>query len=1045
MNRSLLLLLLACLLIGSETLAQSRSVSGQVISSEDGSAIPGVSVFVKGTNQGTTTDAEGRYTINAAGDNTTLIFSFIGFKMQEIVVGNRLTLNVSLENEAKELGEVVITAFGVSQEKRALGYAVQEVGGDKFTTTRDQNIVSSLSGRIAGANVVTSSGGVGSSSRIVLRGASSITGNNEPLFVVDGIPISNRTTGNSSSGGGADFGNGAADINPDDVESITVLGPNAAALYGSRASNGVILITTKSGKGSKGLGVSVNVSNQYDSPMRLPDFQNSYGQGPINNFFQYIDGANGEEGTDESWGMPLDIGLEAVQWTSGGKYAEAWRSRPDNVRNFFQTGRLTTQNISLSGSNTTGNYRLSLTNLEQVGTLINTDLSRKTIALNAGLNLSPKLSTDFSANYVRGKSDNRPTYGYSGQNPIQQFIWSGRNVDLQALKNYKKLPSATTGLGAGITPINWNDRFQNNPYWSAYNSINANQRDRVFGNVKVNYKLTDWLSVFVRTGVDYFTEGQTRIQAKGMLSSSNANGFYQEYKETNFEANTDFLVSAHRDINTDFTVNASFGGNRRDQKFEQMAATANELELPGVYNLSNVKSGIAPIMANFKNQKRVNSLYGSFNLSYKNYLFLDVSGRNDWSSTLPVNGNSFFYPGVSLSATLSDIFEIESNTLSFLKARGSWVQVGSDTNPYALIQTFSFRSPWGAVLSPTEANSLLNPQLKPEITTSVEAGIEASFFKGRLNATITGYKKSTRDQIIPIQISASSGYTSRNTNIGEMVNKGFEIQLGGSPVVLSNGFEWNVSFNFARNFNMVTELAEGLESLTLGGQWNVSVQARVGEAYGSLYGPGFKRDPKGNIIHGEDGLPEIDTNYKILGNVTPKFTSGITNTFSFRGLSLDILIDGRYGGDVYSMTTTWGRYAGILEETMIGRELGIVGKGVIANGDGTYRRNDVVVSAEAYNNRAYSNNVAESSIFDGTFIKLRQVQLGYRLPNTLLKKLPIRDVTVSVVGRNLALLYSTIPHIDPETSFSSANGAQGMEFGQIPTNRSIGFNINFKL
>ncbi len=1032
------------MLTSSELWAQERTVSGRVTSAEDATGLPGVNVVVKGTTSGTVTDAEGNYKLSVPPGTQTLVFSFIGLSTSEVPIGDRTTVDVQLSLDVQQLSEVVVTAFGVQQQKKALGYAVQEVKGDQFTTVRDQNIVSALSGQIAGAQITSSSGGVGSSTRIVLRGASSITGNNQPLFVVDGIPISNRASGNSGSGGGTDFGNGAADINPDDVETISVLGPNAAALYGSRASNGVILITTKSGKGTKGLGVSVNASVQFDNPMRLPDFQNSYGQGASDSFFQYIDGSAGDEGVDESWGMPLDIGLEAVQWPSGGQYAEPWVSRPNNIKDFLETGVLSTQNIALSGANDKGNFRLSFTNLNQTGTLPNTDLTRKTIAINSGLNLNSKLSADFSANYVNGHSDNRPVTGYTGQNPIQQFIWSGRNVDFAALEDYKNLPLATTGLGAGYSPVNWNDRFQNNPYWASYNNTNANQKDRVFGNIKANYKITDWLSVFVRTGMDYFTEGQTRIRAKGIESTTNGNGFYQEYMETNYEANTDFLFSLRKELTTDFVLAASAGGNRRDESFTQLTSTAPELELPGVYNLSNVKSGVAVTTTNFKSKKRVNSVYGSLNLAFKNYLFLDVTARNDWSSTLPDGENSYFYPGVSLSAALSDIFEIQSKTLSYLKVRGSWVQVGSDTGPYSLVQTYAFRSPWGSVLSPSESNSLLNPQLKPEITTSIEAGVEASLFEGRVNTAITFYNKTTNDQIIPVQISGASGYTSRNTNIGEMVNKGVEVQLSGSPIK-SNGFEWNITLNWARNINEVTELAPGLDALNLGGHWNVSTQARVGEAYGAIFGPGFVKDPSGNIVHGENGLPLIDATYRVLGNFTPKWTSGLNNTFMYKGITLGVLIDGRYGGDIHSMTTSWGRYAGVLEETLLGRETGIVGKGVIDNGDGTFRPNDVVVTAEQYNKAAYSNDAAESAVFDGTYIKLRQIQLGYRFPNKIFGKTPFRDVTLSFVGRNLGLLYATIPHVDPETAFSSGNGGQGLEFGQAPTNRSIGFNINFKL
>jgi TonB-linked SusC/RagA family outer membrane protein len=1045
--KKFLLLCSAVVFAFSSAWAQERSVSGKVTSSEDGSPLPGVNVVLKGTTSGTVTDVDGNFKLSTPVSGGALVFSFIGLQTQEVAIGDRSVIDVSLSLDVTQLSEVVVTAFGVQQEKKALGYSVQEVKGDQFTKARETNIINSLSGKIAGAQITSNSGGVGSSSRIVLRGTNSITGNNQPLFVVDGVPISNNRSfpsgaSTAGGGGGTDFGSGAGDLNPDDIETITVLkGPNAAALYGSRASNGVILVTTKSGKGTKGLGVSVNSSTTFERPMRLPDFQNSYGQGADNQFFEWSDGSNDSGGVDESWGMPLDIGLEAVQWTSNGEYAEPWVSQPNNVKDFFETGVTLSNNLSLSSSNDKGNFRLSYTNLNQTGTLPNTDLKRNTISLNSGYNLTDKLRADFAANYVKNKSDNRPTSGYNGQNPIQQFIWSGRNVDFEKLKDYQNLPITNVGNGKGFAPINWNTRYQNNPYWSADNVINGNVKDRIFGNARLSYKLTDYLSVFVRSGMDYYTEDQTRIRAKGVESTVEGNGSFQKYTESFIEANTDFLLMFKKDLSQDLALSLNAGGNRMDQQLRSLTSTAPQLELPGVYNLSNVKSGVQIQTTNYFERKRINSIYGSGQVAFKNYLFLDFTARNDWSSTLPEGENSYFYPSVSLSATLSDIFKLQT-PFSFLKVRASYAQVGSDTNPYNIQQVLASRSPWGTVLAPTVSQTLLNPSLKPEITTSLEAGLEATLFEGRLGLTTTLYRAITTDQIIPVQISGSSGYTARNTNIGEMQNQGIELQLTGSPLKLKNGFSWDIAINFARNINEVISLAPGLDQLVLGGQWNVDVQARPGQPYGSLFGPGFLKDSNGNIVH-IDGIPQIDETYRVLGNTTPKWTGGITNTFSYKNLVLDVLVDGRYGGDIYSMTTTWGRYSGVLEETLLGRETGIVGVGVMEDSEGNFVPNDVVVTAEAYNKAAYSNAVAESSIFDGTFIKLRQVQLGYTIPNKFFGKTPFRDVTVSLVGRNLALLYATIPHIDPETSFSSGN-EQGLEFGQIPTNRSLGFNVSFK-
>jgi len=1024
--------------------AQERTVSGKVTAVDDGSALPGVNVVVKGTTTGTVTDVDGNYKLVIPSENSTLVFSFIGLATEQVVVGSRSVIDVQMTSDVTQLSEVVVTAFGVEREEKALGYAVQSVDGSELTKAREPNVVNSLAGKIAGVQITNGSGAVGSSSRIVLRGASSITGNNQPLFVVDGVPISNTTPGNSSPFGGTDFGNGAADVNPDDIETITVLkGPNAAALYGSRASNGVILITTKSGKGSQGIGLSVNSSTQFERPLKLPDFQNSYGQGASSDYFQWIDGSAGDGGVDESWGPPLDVGLDFVQWTSNGEYPEPWVSQPDNVKDFFETGVTLTNNVSLTGANDNGNFRLSITNLDQTGTLPNTDYSRQNYSMNAGYNLTNKLRGDFSANYVRGHSDNRPSLGYTGQNPIQQFIWSGRNVDFAALENYKDLPISTAGLGAGISPVNWNTRFQNNPYWASDNIINSLDRDRVFGNLRISYKINDNLSVFARTGIDYYTDEQTRIRAQGVESTTNGNGFFSKLASTREEINSDFLISFNKAISENFHLTLNAGGNQLRQRLKQLSGTAPELELPGVYNLSNVKSGVNVLTSDFSTNKRINSLYGSGQFAFKNYLFLDFTARNDWSSTLPEDNNSYFYPSVTLSAVISDILAIDSDLLSFLKIRGGWAQVGSDTSPYQLTQTFAFGSSWGSILEPTEGDRLLNPELKPEITTSFEAGLDARFLDGRILLDVTYYDSKSSDQIIPIQITGASGYLSRNANIGEISNKGIELQLSGD-VVRKGDFGWNMALNFARNVNEVVELAPGLDQLTLGGQWNVNVEARVGQPYGALFGPAFKRSPDGDIIH-DKGLPETDETFQVIGNVTPQWTGGINNTFTFKGVLLNVLIDGKYGGDMYSMTTTWGRYSGVLEETIFGRETGIVGVGVIDNGDGTFSENDVIVPAEDYNKAAYSNSIAESSIFDATYFKLRQVQLGYTLPNSVIGKLPFRDVTVSVVGRNLALLYSTVPHVDPESAFSSSNGNQGLEFGQIPSNRSLGFNISFKL
>ncbi|MCF6366277.1 MAG: SusC/RagA family TonB-linked outer membrane protein [Bacteroidales bacterium] len=1038
--KKLMLLFAFFSILGMQVYAQ-KTVTGTV-TDDAGDVLPGASVLVKGTTVGTMTLGDGTYSIDVPEGSNTLVFSYIAMETQEVAISGDV-IDVTLKPSSEALEEIVVTALGISKDKKSLGYSVQNVSGDEFTKARETNIVNSLSGQIAGVQVTNSSGAVGASSRIVLRGSTSITGNNEPLFVVDGIPINNSNYGSAASYGGFDTPSGAADINPDDIESISVLkGANAAALYGSRAANGVILIQTKTGKGSKGLGVSFNSGLTVESPLILPDFQNSYGQGASNNFFEFIDGHTGSGAVDESWGMPLDIGLEAVQFTTNGASPEPWVSVPDNIKNFYDLGITHNENLALTGGNEDASFRLSATNLMQTGIVPNTDFNRITLNGSATANLSEKLYAGLSINYIKSGSDNLPTVGYNNENPVQQMIWAGRNVDFTQLRDYENLPLSADNTAAAGTPLNWNTRFQNNPYWVLNTNLNGLSKDRLIGNVKMGYKITDYLTAQVRSGTDYWSSVTTQRKAFG--SNEYPNGFYSEVFRTWYETNSDVLIMFNKDLSEDLVLGLNLGGNQMKTVYNRIVGQAPQLELNGVYNLSNVKSGVTAVLTNYNSERRVNSVYFNGSLAFRNYLFLEFSGRNDWSSVLPVDNNSFFYPSVSLSADVTEMASIKSNILSYLKVRGSYAIVGGDgaLGPYALRQTFSFRTdPWGDVLLPYNGTTLNNPNLVSETTTSMEFGFDARLFGGRANVEFSYYNSESKDLLVPVEVSASTGYLSAWDNVGEMSNSGIEIQFG-ADVLKTKDFNWHVNLNWSKYNNEVVSLG-GLESLTLGGQWNMSLQARPGMPYGVIFGSVYARDPEGNIIY-KNGLPTLDDEYQVIGNIQPDWTGGISNTITYKGISASVLIDAKMGGDVHSMTTTWGRYAGILSETLEGRETGVVGEGVIDNGNGTYSTNDIVVTAEAFNKAAYSNNNVESSVFDASYIKLRQATLGYTLPKKLLSNLPIRDLSISLVGRNLALLYSNIPHIDPETAFSSANGEQGQEFGQLPSTRSIGFNINFK-
>ena len=1024
------------LLLAGVTIVQAQTVriTGTVTSSEDGMPMPGVSVFVQGTTIGTTTNVDGKYELNVPADAQNLTFSFVGFTTQDVAIAGRSVVDVVMQPEAVQVEEVVVTALGIKRAEKATGYAIQSVKGDDIAKARETNVVNSLQGKIAGAIITNTSGAVGASTRIVLRGANSLSGDNQPLIVVDNVIINNSNFGNTTNEG-VNRGSGINDINSDDIESISVLkGPNAAALYGSRAANGVIIITTKSGQKGKGLGVTVNSTTTFETPLRLPDFQNEYGQGS-SGAFEFVDGAGGgiNDGTDESWGPKLDIGLYIPQWNSpvvdGVRSATPWVSYPDNVKNFFELGQTYTNNVAVDGGSENTSFRLSYTNTTQKGMIPNTDMEKNNFSLNASVTPHKMLTVNATGNYITTYSENIPAYGYDAQNVMQQFFWFGRQVDIEDLKTYT-YPDGSKR--------NWNYNYHNNPYFTLHENLNGNRRDRFYGNTKMNFKFTDWLSAHIGIGADYYTNHATSQAAWGDID--NKYGYYYENKTTFREVNTDFLFMVNKNLTEDLDFSLNLGGNRMDQFYQNVFGSADELAVPDVYTLSNSK--VPQRTSNYMSLKRINSLYFSGQFAWKNALFLDFTGRNDWSSTLPEDNNSYFYPSVSLSGVLTDLFGIQSDVLSFAKLRASWAQVGDDTSPYQLQETMSFGDGWNdqtKLLNMYVPNTLPNLELKPQYTNSIEVGGNFRFFMNRVNLDVTYYNQKTYDQIISVPISPASGYLYKNINAGQINNSGVEVSLNLVPVKTNSGFEWNLTLNYAQNKNEVVELAEGVDRYVLGSYWSMQVMAIPGEPFGSLYGYDFERDPDGNVVH-VDGLPQ-QGDLKVLGNYTPDWIGSMNNEFVYKNLSFSFLIDTRQGGDIYTMTTTWGRYAGVLEETLLGREDGIVGDGVKQAPDGSWVTNDVVVSAEEYNKAAFNNNIAYPSVFDASFVKLREVKLGYTFPK--IGNLPIHDLSISFVGRNLALLYTKVPHIDPETAFSNTN-VQGIEFGQLPSARSFGFNVSVK-
>jgi TonB-linked SusC/RagA family outer membrane protein len=1048
------------------SMAQQSRISGKV-SDVSNEPLPGATVLVKGTTRGTVTDADGSYSIEAA-PSETLVFSFVGFETKEFPVGNSSTIDVTL-SEGLALNEIVVTALGVERETKALGYSVQAVDGERFTEARETNVINSLSGRVAGVQVTNSSSGLGGSTRVTIRGESSLNINaNQPLFVVDGVPISNNVVGSSGSGNQeVDYGNAAGEINPDDIESMTVLkGPAAAALYGSRAANGAILITTKSGKGKKGLGVQINSNTTFDNPLVMPQWQNKYGQGN-NGQFAFVDGSGSgtADGVDESWGPMLDAGFVTPQFDSprdvpgfrGGDLnapegstitPTPWVSAPNNISDFFETGVTLANNVSIEGANEKSNIRLSYTNLNQKGIVPNTGLDRNTLAINGGIKVTDKLKVDAIVNYQRTNSDNRPNISYGTENLMYLWIWYGRQINTSSLRDYW-MPGME-----GVQQFNYNYNYHDNPYFNVYENTNGQSKDRIYGNVSISYQFTPKLSLMLRTGLDTYNELRDRKRA--FSTQRFPKGNYREDDVYFNEQNSDFLLTYSETTKPVWSYSIALGGNMMRQDNRYLQTVAPQLLIPGIYNFTNTAVNLQ--VSQYNSEKRINSLYGFGQIGYKNILFLDVTGRNDWSSTLPTSNNSYFYPSATLSAVLSDMFKLP-NAVSFFKVRAAYAEVGNDTNPYSLTNVFNSGTAWGSTQVKTESSTLSNADLKPERTGSFETGFDLRLMNGRLGLDFTYFDNRTRNQIIPITLDIATGYSSRIINAGEIQNKGIEVVLNGRPVQSASGFNWDVVANFTRTRGYVLELTEGLDTYTLVGRNGANIQARVGERMGNIYGAGFDRvdDPSseyyGQIIHTSTGTPITDPTLKHQGNYNPDWMLGLQNNFTYKGISLGFLLDFRYGGIVVSRTKTIGSTSGQLEETLYGRENGydltidgngIISEGVVQNTDGTYSPNTLKISSRNWHNRYYERNNVEAALYDATFLKLREVTIGYSIPRKVLGKTPIQDLKISLVGRNLAL-WTENPHFDPETlSMGGGTLIPGVEDMAFPSTRSIGFNINVK-
>lgn len=1047
-----------------------RTVSGQVTDAATLEPLPGVTV-VSDTEQGTVTGPDGRYELTLTAGATRLIFTYVGYQEQSIALGPSARTDVALQ-AGVALDEVVVTALGLERSSQELGYAVQQLRGEQISSIKAVNFLDNLNGKLAGVSITAGSTGVGATSKISIRGEPSFTYNN-PLFVVDGIPINNNTIVNITNDAAAgfqevDFGNGAMDIHPDDIASVSVLkGPAAAALYGTRAFSGVVVIDTKDGSQRQGFGISFNSTNYVERPFTLPDYQDVYGQGNSGKF-EYKDGLGGgiNDNITYSYGPRLDAGLLIPQYDSpvllpngqtvrGGDVAvhgglpilpTPFVARPDNVRNFYETGLTTMNNLAFSGGYDRGHYRVSLSHLNGQSIIPGVDYQRRSAFANLHFNPFPQLKFSTAIYYINSGSQNRPGTKYGSENINYDLTaWLGRQTDLEPLKNYWQ-----PGL-EGVQQFSYNYTFFDNPYFTLFENRNGFGKDRLFGHVRAEWQISDNFLVQLRSGMDHADELRTFRRA--FSSNRFRNGAYAEHDVNYREINTDLLVNYRRGLGN-LTFDLSVGGNRMDQRASTSQTQALALAQPGVFKLSNAAAPLE--IFDYSQHKRINSVYGLAKLGFRDFLFLDITGRNDWSSALasPTStaNTSFFYPSASLSFIMSRLIELPA-TISFAKVRANWGQVGNDTAPYRTTGTFVARTPYQGQPTFGDQDVLSNANLLPEQLTSTEVGADIRFFDDRLSFDLTYYEAVAKNQILTLPIALSSGYTQQVVNGGEVRNRGFEAVVGIMPL-RTRSLRWHTYLNFSRNVATVESLPGDATRLTLAynriydnPNQTVWFQVREGDRIGDMWGTGYLRNENGDFIIGNDGRYIANNNLIKLGNYNPDFTLGFFNQLQYRNFGLSFLIDWRQGGALVSRTLALAGVAGQLIETASRPEEGIIARGVVNAGTAAEPQwvpNTKTIPAETYYRQYYDRNHEENNTYDASYVKLRELSLRYRVPAASLQGSFLRyfaGIHIALVGRNLLAL-SDMRHFDPEQlAVQGQTFVQGVEDMSYPTTRSFGLSL----
>ena len=1029
----------AAMLLATSVFAQTLTVKG-VVKDSEGAPLPGATVYVPGTSNGVVTDASGNFSIQVPA-NTDLEVSFLGFAPQTIKIGTTAPFQEIVLSDSETLNEVVVTALGVAREKKTLGYAIQDVKGDAILESHETNIANALTGKIAGVSVIRSSNGPGASSKITLRGNNSLTGLNQPLIVVDGIPMDNfvGATNNDFWNPSADMGNGLQDINPEDVESMTVLkGPSAAALYGSRAGNGVILITTKKGHQTPGLGITITGTVAATTEFTRPKMQNEYGQGTLGEY---------DNTSYLSWG-PKITGQSVEKWDGSMGKLQAY----DNVNGFFGTGVTDTENVTFSQQyGKTGIYA-SWTRMNDVSQVPDATLKRNNLMLRgtSTFGKNDKWHFDAKVQYIKTQANNRPISGSNvNANYMLKMYTTPVSVDIRDFKD-------AVDANGDMFYFGPKDKTGSNPWWYAKYSTNQDVRNRFLMNASLKYDFTEWLDLELKAGTDmYFTETENKYYAGNNIAGSYT-GSYGMGESRFHENNLSFLLKAHKDnLFGDFGGMVQIGGNLMDRESRGMSASQGTLLVPNVFDLNNAKSDKPGVSESYSHRK-MNSLYGQITLNYGGWIFLDATLRNDWTSTLSPKNRSYLYPSVSLSWVISDMvnkYGAMPEWFSYAKVRASFAEVGNDMDPYQLYNVYTMGTDPNGKPTLNSNSTLYNEDVKNELIKNWEVGADIRFFDNRLGFDLAWYKMNATNQLINLPIS-SVAYSNKKINAGNIQNQGFEAVINAVPVKRTN-FQWNTNFNFSTNTNKILELADGVSEYSLGGYDKLSIVAKVGGEYGDIYGTRYTRvEDKtspyyGKLVLNGDGLPTSDGNKYYLGNQNSKCNLGWNNNFTWKDLSFSFQIDARIGGKIFSGTLMAMEAAGTAAWTTENRaEQSLLVDGVVKNDDGTYSVNTVKTDAQKYwrqiSGEAGSNlGITEENLYDATNVRLRNISLSYGIPKRILNRGNVfQSVRFGFSCTNVAMIYSAMRGLDPESIFATSTNATGFEYGAAPTSRCYVFNVS---